>query len=121
MKENGNNGLRAKTGQLFNKLRLAGEPIWYLKTSGSAFQRAGVADYLVIYDGRAGALELKSPGERPTPPQEHELRWVAKAHGLAGWADSIEGVRAFCDTIRNPIAYNTTVLRSLGGELVHFE
>jgi hypothetical protein len=121
VKENGASGLRAKTGRLLLAMKQAGEPIWYLKTSGSAYQRAGVPDFVVSYNGSFGTLELKSPGERPTPPQEHELRWVSRSHGLAGWTDSMKGVQAFLETLKTPVRLYGAVLRSLDGELIKFE
>jgi hypothetical protein len=121
VKENGQSGLRAKTMLLLAKMRREGEPIWYLKTSGSAFQRAGVPDVLVIYRGRAGTLELKAPGNEPTEPQKHELRWVAKAYGVAGWADSMEGVRAFLEMLKTPPVMHASAVREAGDEPIKFE
>lgn len=99
MKENGPSGLRAKTNDLLKQMRQAGEPIWWLKVYGNPYQRPTV-DYLIAYNGRFGALELKSTGERPTPAQQTELDDVGAKGGLSGWADDLDGVRRFLTELK---------------------
>jgi len=51
----------------------------------------GVPDRIVIGRGRVLFLELKRPGNRPTPLQEREIRRINEHGGRfvsAGWADS---------------------------------
>jgi hypothetical protein len=119
MKENGSSGLRAKTNELFKKLKAAGEPIWYVKTSGNPYQRPGVPDFIVCYGGVFGALELKSPGEVPTTKQTYELKWVDTAFGVAWWADSIEGVEQFLSCLKaaNPQGLARILRRENGHDL----
>lgn len=76
-----------------------GLPLWFLKVHGSRFQRAGVPDFLVCYNGHFHAIELKLPGEQPTPIQVLELRDIARAHGTAGVATSW---RQVCDILHLP-------------------
>src|SRR5690606_8320365 len=50
---------------------------YVIKTYGGPYRR-GLPDLIGVYRGRALALEVKRPGGRPTPLQEHELgRWAA--------------------------------------------
>jgi hypothetical protein len=52
----------------------------------------GVSDILAIYKGRFIAIEVKRPGQKPTPQQEAFLEAVNEAGGLAFVATSIEDV-----------------------------
>jgi hypothetical protein len=113
MKENGNNGLRAKTNEYLTKLRREGQPVWFYKVVGSAFSRAGVADFLIVYDGRPGALELKRTGESLTTTCQGGMNKQTKeafdfgyAGGMSGWTDSMEGVKSFVDGLRSGLRGN---------------
>lgn len=57
--------------------------VWWVKISGSPFQRPNVPDYLLCVDGRFVAVELKHPdgSTKPTPGQEHEMRKIDAAGG----------------------------------------
>lgn len=99
MKESGASGLRTKTTTYFTVIART-EPLWWYKTYGSPFVRAGTPDFLLNYNGVFGALELKREGERPTHKQMHELEEIDRCGGLAGWTDSMPGVRLFLDTLR---------------------
>lgn len=57
---------------------------WVLPTQEIA--RRGVPDILVCYRGRFIAIELKMDGGKPDALQEHNLRKVAEAGGIAFWA-----------------------------------
>lgn len=95
MRENGNNGLRAKTMRWLAVLRQQGYPIWFYKTYGSRFTRAGVADVLVAIGGQFGTMELKQPGENPTAKQRTEAQWVRETGGRAAVVHSLEEVARF--------------------------
>lgn len=99
-RENGSNGLRAKVVRHFTALKRAGEPIWWLKVFGNRFQRPGVPDFLVCWGGVFGALELKQPGEHPTPIQTKEIADIRQAGGIVCVADSMEGVDLFLAWLR---------------------
>lgn len=77
----------------------AGEPVWWLKTHGSAMQRAGVPDLLVCYCGRFVAIEVKRPGGKPTELQEHVLAKISGAGGVAIVADSAAAVAEILEAI----------------------
>lgn len=57
-----------------------------MKTHGTATAMAGTPDLLICLRGRFCAVELKQPGERPTPLQFKRLRDWAAAGALVGWA-----------------------------------
>lgn len=94
--ENGKSGLRNKTQTLFKKLRMRGEPIWWIKNVGSAYQRKGIPDFVVCYAGKFGALELKgTDAPPPTLSQRYELNAIREACGftmLARTMDDVEHV-----------------------------
>lgn len=54
--------------------------------------RSGVSDlcFSIPPNGRFAALELKAPGEKPTPNQREFIEAVAASGGLSDWADSVE-------------------------------
>lgn len=64
---------------------------------------SGMPDRIVVLPGgRVGFLELKAPGGRPRPEQEHRLRQLRAMGCMAGTADSSGAAESF--------------LRSLAGE-----
>lgn len=66
------------------------------------FLRAGLvgsADILGCFGGRLLALEVKRPGERPTPVQVAFLRSVQEAGGIAFWADGLDVAARVLDAI----------------------
>lgn len=54
--------------------------------------RRGVSDlcFSIPPNGRFAALELKAPGEKPTPDQRDFIEEIKASGGLADWADSVE-------------------------------
>ncbi len=51
--------------------------------------RPGVADLVLIHDGKAYALELKAPGGRPT---EHQLKFLSDFEKAGGYSCCAEGL-----------------------------
>lgn len=98
-KENGPSGLRAKTNDLFRETAKK-EPLWYYKTSGNAFGRPGVPDYLGTYDGVSFAIELKSPGEEPTAKQYDEMSKLSRAGATVTVCWTMDDVKSFMDKVR---------------------
>ena len=43
--------------------------VWWMKTHGSPYTRAGIPDLLLLYQGKAMFLEVKQPGKKPTAIQ----------------------------------------------------
>lgn len=54
---------------------------WTFKIAGGAFQRAGIPDLLCIKSGLAVFLEVKQPGKRPTPLQQHVMQEIREQGG----------------------------------------
>jgi hypothetical protein len=76
----------------------------YLETQGArpfkiqgeegSYQEAGIPDLLVCYRGRFVGLEVKLPGNTPSPLQEKVLREIKRAGGIAEVVTSVEQVRS---------------------------
>lgn len=59
--------------------------------------RRGVPDRIFLRDGVVLFLEVKRPGEKPTPLQEHELAEIRRHGGHAEWCDSVASGIIFLD------------------------
>lgn len=71
----------ARTDAIIKRLRAAG--YWATKTHGNVFSR-GLPDIAAVIEGRAVWLEVKVPGKKPTPLQEHVLEQLREAGAIAG-------------------------------------
>jgi hypothetical protein len=62
------------------------------KLHGSPYSTVGDPDLYGVRhpDGRAWALEIKRPGEKPTDIQAYRIREWAEAGAVAGWATTPE-------------------------------
>jgi hypothetical protein len=61
---------------------------------------ASVPDRIIVTPrGVVGFLEMKRPGNKPTPKQDHELRTLNEHGCHATWADSYEAGVKFIDTL----------------------
>lgn len=54
----------------------------------------GVTDRLFLRRGRVIFLEVKRPGEEPTPQQQKRMRDIRSHGGEVYWVDSLEKARA---------------------------
>ena len=99
--------LRDKLGAELARRKKRGDPIWYLKVHGGPYQRAGVWDWLICYDGRMAAIETKDPAEGDraaeldlTPLQRVELRDMARARvtclASRDWPQILRFLEDFC-------------------------
>lgn len=68
----------------------------YCRKFQSQNQRS-VPDRLFVAHGRTFFLELKRPGEKPTPNQHKEMRAIRDAGGWAGWVDNAASGIAILD------------------------
>lgn len=57
----------------------------------------GVPDRLIVGDGKAMFLELKSPGQKPTALQLREIQLIKAQGVLAVWTDSWEVAKSEID------------------------
>jgi hypothetical protein len=64
--------------------RLKAMGAWYQKNApGPWGYTKGRLDFTIIYKGRGIALEVKRPGQKPTPTQLIEIERVRAAGGIA--------------------------------------
>ena len=61
-----------------------------IKIHGSAMQRAGLPDIIACVKGRYVGIEVKRPGNGPTPLQKLRLQNIRDAGGIAGVAACLE-------------------------------
>lgn len=66
--------------------------IWYEKRHGDIYARRGQPDLLVVIEGRAFFLEVKRPGQAPTPLQAHRLEQCRNAGAVAEVVRSLDDV-----------------------------
>jgi hypothetical protein len=82
------------------RLRVSGEPIWWLKIHGHPMQQAGPPDLLIYYRGQSLLVELKAPGESLTRLQEHTIAQIRHAGGRVLVAEAAEEVVSFLEDVR---------------------
>jgi hypothetical protein len=68
-----------------------------LKTTGVYV--VGTPDRLCTYRGLFLAIEVKKPGNKPTPAQSGKLQWWAQRGAIAFWADDVDQVEAVLNEI----------------------
>lgn len=88
----------AITDAIIRWLRSRGAHV--IKTYGGPYRR-GLPDLIGVYRGRALALEVKRPGGKPTPLQEHELSKFAAAGALAAVVTSVEDVKRLIEEVES--------------------
>lgn len=71
--------------------------VWFVKTTGVSV--AGIPDLLCCHRGFFIAIEVKQPGRKPPPAQQHQLDSIARTHGLAIVAITPDQVAAELDRI----------------------
>jgi hypothetical protein len=73
-----------------NGLRSSRQPIHWLKLHGGPHQMQGTPDLHVTYRGMSYWLEVKRPGAKATPLQEHRLSQWRAAGATTGVVESLE-------------------------------
>lgn len=63
--------------------------------------RRGVPDRIFIKHGVVVFMEVKRPGEVPTPLQLHEQKQIADHGGIAVWCDSVAAGKNLLDIYLN--------------------
>lgn len=80
-------------------LRLRQEyPGFWKKIHGSAYQSAGLPDIIGSYRGRFVGFEVKMPGKKATPKQEHTLGEITLAGGIAQVISSYDEAQVALET-----------------------
>ena len=77
--------------------------VWELKVNPSGRMRAGVPDLLCCYLGRFVAFEVKRSGGKPTKLQEHEIKKIQEAGGMAFVVTSAKTVIAILESIKGDV------------------
>lgn len=70
-----------------------GSTIPMVYTAAGIYAKKGVSDILCCYKGRFLAIEVKRPGEKPTPIQLLFIEGINKCGGIGFWATSVEDVK----------------------------
>lgn len=68
--------------------------VYVLKMHGSAYMPPGLPDLWCVIGGRLTCLEVKRPGERPTPRQVHVIDRLRRAGATALVVTSVEEAQA---------------------------
>lgn len=63
-----------------------------IKIAGGPYQKPGISDLLICYEGKFVAVEVKKPGGKLSPLQEQFLHDVRTAGGIAFVAYSVDDV-----------------------------
>lgn len=69
-----------------------GAVVWAIH-GGDPFQESGIPDLIGCWRGRFLGLEVKQPGEEPTPLQLRSLSLITRAGGIAGVVTSVGDVQ----------------------------
>ena len=72
------------------------------KVHQTAVTGAGEPDLDICWHGRAVKIEVKRPGERPTPVQLRRLQCWQRAGALVGWVCSLEELQALIVHVGDP-------------------
>ena len=81
------------------QLQAEKHPVWFLKVAGGSYQRPGIPDLLIVIDGMALFLEVKAPGNKPTPLQETEIKRIQAAHALAYVVYNFDDAKTWIDRL----------------------
>ena len=72
------------------------------KIHGSRYSDAGEPDIDACIDGRSVKIELKMPGNKPTPVQMASMRRWERSGALVFWATSLDEVLTYLDFVDLP-------------------
>lgn len=70
------------------------EGLWFMKTHGGQYGRAGVPDIIGCVGGHFFAIEVKRPGGKPTPLQLTCMAAIKGAWGNVGVATCLEDAQS---------------------------
>ena len=71
----------------------------YIKKDAGAYSTSGISDLLICYRGQFIAIEVKRPGEHPTPLQLKFLNDILMAGGGNYVAYDVEMVKRIVNTV----------------------
>jgi len=98
---------RQPEGKLVRKIQdrieqRGGRP-FKIQGADESFQEIGIPDLLVCYHGIFLGLEVKMPGEKPSPIQRQVLKSIEAAGGVARVVCSVEEVDEILDQALSPV------------------
>jgi Holliday junction resolvase len=81
-----------KEKQVVNKIidALRRRGVYVVKIHGGPYQQMGLPDLWCVWQGRLVCLEVKLPGEQPTPRQEHEIGRLRAAGATVAVVTSVD-------------------------------
>ena len=85
-----------------------GPAVWSAKLHGGPYQVGGLPDLVVVLRGRVFFIELKRPGERPTPRQGVTLARIREA----GAGSTVLYTNVPFETVRRVLSDAATALVS---------
>lgn len=94
--------LSKKVQKYLKELQKSGESVFYFKVHGSAMQRAGIPDLMVVYYGTPVFLELKVGKNKPTKLQQHTIEEIRRSGAIAEVCYSLED----CQEVLNNLPGN---------------
>lgn len=88
--------LQRKCLDFCKRLNNEGRQVIAINQHGSAFASRGVADILLCIRGKFIAIELKVPGNKPTPLQSH---FISKVIACGGVGHVVYTFEAFAEIV----------------------
>lgn len=77
--------------------------VWCVKFHGGPYTQAGVPDILGAFYGRAFAIEVKRPGQKPTAIQDLTMARMRKAGIIVAVCHSVEEAQEMLYKMEHPI------------------
>ncbi len=91
------------TGAIIQMIRRRGH--WARKVHGNAFQQAGIPDVDAVVYGRSVRIEVKRPGESPTPLQLRVLAELERAGAFVAVADNLPDAVEFICSVESKVPH----------------
>lgn len=88
-----------------------GLDLYLKKIHGSPYQEAGIPDLVGCFKGYFVGMEVKQPGEEPTPIQRANINDIISAGGYARVIDSVKEAVRFLDYVSICKSLNTKDLQ----------
>jgi hypothetical protein len=88
-----------------------GRRLWYIKLSGSRYQRVGAPDYLICVEGKFLAIELKNVGEEMSPAQQREREAIVLGGKGVHWMlTSLDSVKDAVQALRTKVLVDRSIV-----------
>lgn len=81
--------------KFLDSLRSAGLPVWWYKTHGGGYAKAGIPDLCIVCCGCSLWIELKAGKGKPSKIQLERIDQIREARGAARVCYSLREVAAF--------------------------